>query len=95
MTAASTAQARVTRLLEEIAMWRRARGVDEYVAALRSRLGDLELEDRERIGAWCDWAEDWRLRTDPSLGLSLVRGLLEEELPPWASVAPGSRASDC
>jgi hypothetical protein len=90
--AAQIEQVRVTRLLEEVAAWRRSQDVAEYVAALRSRLGELELEDRERIGAWCEWAEDWRRRTDPSLQLSLVRGLLEEELQPWASAAPGSRA---
>ena len=84
-------QARVTRLLEEVAAWRLAGDVDEYVATLRSRLHELEAEDRDRISAWCDWAEDWRRRTDPGLRHSLVRGLLEDELRPWASATLGSR----
>jgi hypothetical protein len=76
--------ARAKRLLEEIAPWRRAKDVDEYVAALRSRLPDLEPADRERIASWCDWAEDWARRRDPLQRLQQVRGLLENEPPAWA-----------
>jgi hypothetical protein len=81
--------ARATRLLEEITAWRRAQDVDDYVAALRSRLEELEPEDRERISAWCDWAEDWRRRTDPTIRPALVSGLLDHETRAWPS-GPGA-----
>lgn len=86
--AAQIEQARVTRLLAEVSAWRRARDVEEYVAALRSRLEGVGLEDRERISAWCDWAEEWGRRTDPSLGPSLICGLVETELSPLGKPAP-------
>jgi hypothetical protein len=54
-----------------------------YIAELRSRLRELEAADHDRITAWCDWAEDWRRRADPTLRLPLVLGLRQEELPSW------------
>jgi hypothetical protein len=51
---------------------------DDYGAALRQRLNDLSVEDRERIAAWCDWAEQWAERTDPVANVSRIRGLDDE-----------------
>jgi hypothetical protein len=82
---------RVTRLLDEIAAWRRAQDVRGYIAALRSNRDDLGPQDRERISGWCDWADEWERRTDPTQSTSLVRGLLVQELPRWASAATGWR----
>lgn len=72
---AQVERARATRLFEEIAAWRRAQEVDEYVAALRARLSDLDPAARTRLAAWCDWAENWAQRTDPVQNAGAVRGL--------------------
>ncbi len=71
--------ARVERLKTGIASWRLAQETREYVAALRQRLPGLSDEDRERIVAWCDWAEAWADRTDPVANFSRIRGFDDEQ----------------
>lgn len=71
-------KARATRLSDEIAAWRRAQQIREYVAVLRLRLDHLEESERERVSAWCEWAEEWSRRSDPTINLSRIVGLDEE-----------------
>lgn len=74
-------QARVGRLEEELSLHRLAAEAREYVAALRARLErdrEVEHDERERVGAWCDWVEAWCKRADPTLNLKRIRGLDDE-----------------
>lgn len=83
--------ARATRLQEEIDAWRLAHEVREYIAALRLRLDEVEDEDEERarISAWCDWAERWSRRRDPTLNLVRIVGLVDrEERSPYVAFVP-------
>jgi hypothetical protein len=66
---------RVERLSGEIASWRLAEETLEYVAALRGGLAQLEAADRDRVSAWCDWAEAWSRETDPTLNVAGIGGL--------------------
>ena len=62
-------QARVDRLAGEIAAWRLASSVADYVAALRARLPDIDGETAGRVSEWCEWAERWARRTNKLLPL--------------------------
>jgi hypothetical protein len=70
--------ARVTRLRAGIERWRLAQETREYVAALRDRLPELDVVDRERISAWCDWAEAWAEGADPVANPRQIHGLDDE-----------------
>ena len=74
-------KARLRRLDREVAAWRFARDVREYVAAVRVRVGDLDGLDRverDRIMEWLAWAEDRVRLLDPSVDPTLIRGLYVE-----------------
>lgn len=71
--------ARVERLKTGIASWQLARETREYVSALRQRLPDMPEEDRERVAAWCDWAEQWADQTDPVVNTRRIHGLDSDE----------------
>lgn len=68
-------QARIARLLEEVNAWQRAASVREYVAALRARLDGVDPEERQRLAAWCTWAEEWADRSDPVTSTGRISGL--------------------
>jgi hypothetical protein len=70
--------ARLARLRGGIEQWRLAQETREYVAALRDRLPDLEPAERERITAWCAWAEQWAQTADPVANTYRVHGLDDE-----------------
>jgi hypothetical protein len=70
--------ARLERLKGEIAAWRLAQEVREYVAVLRLRSESAEEEDWERLTRWCEWAEAWSRRADPTVNISRVAGLDDE-----------------
>lgn len=78
--------ARLSRLRRGIDHWRLAQETREYVAALRDRLPELEPAERERIAAWCDWAEAWARDADPVANPRRIHGLDDERdrfyLPP-------------
>ena len=65
-------KARAERLSEEIGAWRQAQEIREYAATLRLRLEQLDDADRDRVGAWCDWAEAWSRSTDPTVNVSRI-----------------------
>jgi hypothetical protein len=67
-------QARAGRLAAEIAAWTLARQVREYIAVLRGRLPELDKDERTRVAAWCDWAEAWATRADPTLNTARIKG---------------------
>lgn len=69
---------RVSRLSAEITSWRLAQETRAYIAALRQRLAALEPEERERIAAWCDWADSWSRRGDPTINTRRIRGVDDE-----------------
>jgi hypothetical protein len=71
--------ARVERLREEVASWRLARDARQYIEELRERLPELNENDRARIAAWCEWAEAWVGRSDPTLNVTKIVGLEEPE----------------
>jgi hypothetical protein len=77
MRLARIEQERATRLADEVAAWRLGRDAGHYIAALRDRLDQLDADERERIAAWCDWAEAWCRRTDPVRNPAVIRGLEE------------------
>ncbi len=71
-------KARLSRLRTEIDVWRLAAEARDYVAALRVRLPELAEADRQRIAAWCDWADAWSARADPIVATDKIRGLDDE-----------------
>jgi len=71
-------QARAARLADEVAAWRLSRGVIDYVAALRATLDDVDEPERQRLASWCDWAETFAARSDPTQNSARVRGLDDE-----------------
>jgi hypothetical protein len=84
-------QARADRLAEEVAAWRLSRDVRMYIEELRERLPELEADERERVAGWCDWAEAWAARHDPTVNLAKIVGLDEAEPEPtpfWWGGAP-------
>jgi hypothetical protein len=84
-------QARVERLRDEVGAWRLAEDVREYVEVLRDRLSDLSEEDARRVAAWCDWAEAWAERADPTANVATIVGLDEpaaQEAPFWWGAEP-------
>lgn len=84
-------QARVERLREEVGAWRLAEGVREYVEVLRDRLPELGEEDANRVAAWCDWAEAWAKRTDPTANVATIVGLDkpdDQKAPFWWGAEP-------
>jgi hypothetical protein len=58
-------RARAARLTEEVAAWQLAADARAYVSALRSRLPELEGDERKSGSKWCTWAADWADRSDP------------------------------
>jgi hypothetical protein len=56
---------RMTRLLKEAADWQAARGVREYVEAVRSQVQVADAEGAERAPAWLDWATRVAEEIDP------------------------------
>ena len=70
--------ARVERLKDELAAWRLAQEVREYVAVLRLQSESAAADDRERLTRWCDWAEAWSRRADPTVNIARVAGLDDE-----------------
>jgi hypothetical protein len=87
-------QARVERLSEEVGAWRLAVGVHEYVEALRDRMPELDEKDRARVTAWCDWAEAWAERSDPTANVAKIVGL-EQATPDgsdlWSQLRPSAK----
>jgi hypothetical protein len=83
-------QARIARLHEEVGAWRLARDVGEYIEELRERLAELEEDESARITAWCDWAEAWSERADPTVNIANVVGLNEpdSDAPFWWGAEP-------
>lgn len=89
-------QGRAERLAEEVRAWRLARDVRVYIEELRERLAELDADERERVGAWCEWAEGWAERHDPTVNVAKVVGLDEvaPEPPPfWWGAAPSREAA--
>jgi hypothetical protein len=72
--AARVDRARAERLIGELEAWRRSGEIAEYVAALRAALPGLDPEDKTRVEAWADWAEDWARRSNPAVQPSLIVG---------------------
>jgi hypothetical protein len=70
--------ARIARLTAEIGAWRLAQESREYISALRARLDDLDVAERARVAAWCDWVDEWNTRSDPTINVARVRGLDDE-----------------
>jgi hypothetical protein len=70
--------ARIERLLSEVAAWRRASGVRDYAAALEDRLPDLDGAERARIQEWIAWARGWSDEIDPACRTSLIVGIDDE-----------------
>jgi hypothetical protein len=66
--------ARLERLLNEVATWRRSEQIRAYVAALEERLPALEADEQVRIARWCGWARECADRWDPSRRTSLIAG---------------------
>lgn len=66
--------ARVERLTSQVASWRLASDVREYVAELRRRVVDRSEEGRE-LQQWVEWSAAWAEESDPLQNLSLVAGL--------------------
>jgi hypothetical protein len=83
-------QAQVDRLAGEVAAWRLALSVTDYVAALRARLATMDKETASRVSEWCDWAERWARHTDPVTNPATIKGL-EPEVEVEADPAPGWR----
>lgn len=84
-------QARVDRLREEVSAWRLARDTRVYIEELRERLPELDDEERERVAGWCDWAERWAERSDPTANVAKIVGLDEPEsleAPFWWGASP-------
>jgi hypothetical protein len=52
-------------LAEQVDQWRRARELDDYLAALRARIGSLQGAQAEAAQAWLEWASGYRERLDP------------------------------
>lgn len=71
-------QSRGQRLAGEAASWHAAEQIRRYVAALRARLSSLEPEERQRLQAWCDWAEQQAQRSDPVVTTNLIVGLNDQ-----------------
>ncbi|HZO36729.1 MAG TPA: hypothetical protein VFB41_07630 [Solirubrobacteraceae bacterium] len=67
--------ARLERLLAEVQAWRSAQDVRAYISALRADLDEMAYDDRRRVEPWCDWAEEWSSRVDPTSSPGLIRGL--------------------
>jgi hypothetical protein len=82
---------RVERLREQVTGWQLARDARAYIEELRTRLPELEDEDRARVAAWCDWAEAWAERTDPVANVPNDVGLDEPDPPFWWGSLPADR----
>jgi hypothetical protein len=76
---------RIERLTAERLAWQAAAATRRYVAALRVATADLPADTQARIAAWCDWAEQWAARSDPTANPDLVTGLEPPPGPqqPW------------
>lgn len=88
---------RVQGLLDDAAAWRRVAEVKDYIAAVRSRVADLEGAQAERVLGWCEWAARWAQDNDPLRALSFHPGLAAAEgVTGGASPGPaaGSSAAD-
>jgi hypothetical protein len=70
--------ARVDRLLAEIEAWRRSANIRAYITTLEQKLPDLDADENTRIAEWCDWANDWADRSDPTVHTSLIEGFNDE-----------------
>lgn len=70
---------RCQRLAGEATAWRQARDMRVYLAELRKRLVDIEPEERERVAAWCDWAEAHVERSDPVQNTARIHGFDDEQ----------------
>ena len=57
---------------------RLAQDTREYIALVRLRLHELAEAEPDRVSAWCDWAEDWSRRNDPTLNPSHTCGIDDE-----------------
>lgn len=49
--------ARLERAFAQAADWRKSRDLTEFATALREKSESLNVEQRERVVAWCDWIE--------------------------------------
>lgn len=67
--------ARGERLTAEAKAWRTSEDMRAYLAALRTRLADLEPDERGRLQIWINWAEAWVERGDPVAYPELIEGL--------------------
>jgi len=68
-------EARAKRLASEIASWRHADEIREYVIALRKRITELPHEQQDELERWCEWAETWAERFDPIVNTARIAGL--------------------
>jgi hypothetical protein len=68
---------RAGRLLGEVAAWRRAAEIRDYVVALRKRIVEAPDDERKRIEAWCEWAEGLADDSDPLMNAESIVGLDE------------------
>jgi hypothetical protein len=75
-------QARAERLFNGAALWRRVEDARSYIAALRTRLDDLDPSERERIERWIEWAEAYLRASDPVENTKLIQGVEFDELLP-------------
>jgi hypothetical protein len=91
-------RARGERLLDEARRWNEVEGVRAYLSALTDRCKELEPAERERVGAWVKWAEDWVERADPLADTSRITGLeatdLEESYQSSVRAGRGSGLSE-
>jgi hypothetical protein len=72
-------KARVERLLEEVAAWRRSADIRRYVQVVEQKLPLLDSDEADRVAEWCRWAKDWADRSDPSVHTSLIAGVRNDE----------------
>jgi len=71
-------KARAERLDHEISASLQADRIRAYVSKVRTGLNDVASADRERLIAWCDWAEARADGMDPATNLGLIAGLDDE-----------------
>jgi hypothetical protein len=71
-------KARAERLDHEIAEWEKADRIRCYSERLRNRLKDLPSEEQQRLGDWCEWAEQRADQLDRTVNVRLVIGIDDE-----------------
>ncbi len=88
-------KARIKELVDEAQAWRRASDVRGYVAAVRGQVAGLDGEARERLEAWCAWAEEWARGSDPVKSRVLqATASSPVSAPGYAAEAPLSRSPE-